>query len=87
MNIEVAGKKLTNVGKINVLLGKNGSGKSSLLRTLEQNKQQLSHFGSARYITPERGGQLTYEGGIETTIASSPGWADDVRRRDRKSVV
>lgn len=83
MNIEVAGKKLTNVGKINVLLGKNGSGKSSLLRILEQSKQQLPHFGSARYITPERGGQLTYEGGIETTIATSPGWADDVRRSNR----
>jgi ABC-type multidrug transport system ATPase subunit len=83
MDIEAAGKKLTNLAKINVLLGKNGSGKSTLLRTFEQNKQSLPNFGSARYITPERGGQLTYEGSIETTLAQNPEWGDNVRRSNR----
>jgi energy-coupling factor transporter ATP-binding protein EcfA2 len=83
MDIEIGGQKLTNLAKINILLGKNGSGKSTLLRTLERDKQGLPDFGSGRYITPERGGQLTYEGGIETTIAQNPDWADTVRRNNR----
>lgn len=83
MNITVSGKKLLNLGKINVLLGKNGAGKSTLLRTIEQQKNTLPQFGTARYITPERGGELTYQGNLETNIAQNPTWGDDVRRNNR----
>jgi DNA repair exonuclease SbcCD ATPase subunit len=83
MDIEIADKKLVNVAKINVLLGKNGSGKSTLLRIFDQNKEKLPNFGSARYITPERGGQLTYEGTIETNLAQNLHWGDSVRRNNR----
>ncbi|MGJ4956271.1 AAA family ATPase [Bradyrhizobium sp. HKCCYLRH2015] len=83
MDIVVAEKKLTGLSKINVLLGKNGTGKSTLLRTFEQHRDALPNVGSARYITPERGGQLAYDGGIETTLANNPGWADNVRRTNR----
>jgi predicted ATPase len=60
MDIEAGGQKLSNLAKINVLLGKNGSGKSTVLRSLEQNGPSLPAFGMARYITPERGGQLSH---------------------------
>lgn len=83
MDIQVAGRTLTNVGKINVLLGKNGSGKSTLLRKLEEGKQLLPNAGSARYITPERGGNLAFDGGLETTMLQNPGWADGARRVNR----
>lgn len=83
MDIEVGGQKFTNITKINVLLGKNGTGKSTLLRNFEQNKHQLPNFGTARYITPERGGELLYAGNIETNIANNPTWSDDVRRNNR----
>jgi ABC-type molybdenum transport system ATPase subunit/photorepair protein PhrA len=83
MDIEAGGQKLSNLAKINVLLGKNGSGKSTVLRSLEQNGPSLPAFGMARYITPERGGQLTYDGGIETTIAQNPEWSASVRRNNR----
>jgi predicted ATP-dependent endonuclease of OLD family len=83
MDIEAGARKLSNLSKINVLLGKNGSGKSTVLRILEQGKSSLPNVGIARYITPERGGQLTYDGGIETTIAQNPGWSDNVRRSNR----
>jgi predicted ATPase len=66
MDVEVNGRKLKNLTKINVLLGKNGTGKSVLLRHFEQHKKNLPDFGTARYITPERGGELVYEGGVET---------------------
>lgn len=82
MDIEAAGQKFLNLAKINVLLGKNGTGKSTLLRTFEQNKEALPDFGSARYITPERGGELVYEGNIESS-AQNPNWSDNVRRNNR----
>jgi len=83
MDIEAGGWKFSNLAKINVLLGKNGSGKSTALRILEQYKSSLPNVGAARYITPERGGQLTYDGNIETTIAQNPDWSDSIRRNNR----
>lgn len=83
MDIETTRNKLSNLAKINVLLGKNGSGKSTLLREFEQNRKTLPNLGTARYITPERGGLLTYEGGIETSLARNPTWGDEVRRNNR----
>ena len=38
MDIEAGGQRLLNLAKVNVLLGKNGSGKSTTLRKLDQNK-------------------------------------------------
>lgn len=83
MDIEVGGRKLSNLAKINVLLGKNGSGKSTILRALDQNKSSLPDVGATRYITPERGGQLTYDAGIDTNVTQNPNWADDIRRSNR----
>jgi ABC-type multidrug transport system ATPase subunit len=83
MDIEFPDKKVTNLAKINVLLGKNGSGKSSLLRTFDQSKHLLPNIGIARYITPERGGELTYLGQLETNESGSPGWGDNARRSNR----
>ncbi len=83
MNITISNQTISNVGKINVLLGKNGSGKSTLLRRLEQEKHSLPDVGFARYITPERGGDLIYQGHLETNIAQDPNWADNVRRNNR----
>ncbi|WP_271576713.1 AAA family ATPase [Bradyrhizobium sp. CCBAU 11361] len=72
MDIDIDGKKLSNLSKINVLLGKNGAGKSSLLRHFDERKRQLPEFGQGRYITPERGGQLIYQGNIETNMLQDP---------------
>lgn len=69
--------------KINVLLGKNGCGKSSALKALEQQLRGQAHVGAVRYITPERGGQLQYEPGIEHNITSNINWLSDTRRVNR----
>jgi ABC-type Mn2+/Zn2+ transport system ATPase subunit len=83
MDMHQGARKLLNLAKINVLLGKNGSGKSTLLREYEQNKQNLPNLGIARYITPERGGELSYIGQLETNESNQPGWGDVVRRSNR----
>jgi energy-coupling factor transporter ATP-binding protein EcfA2 len=83
MDIEAEGKAFRNVTKINILLGKNGSGKSTFLRHFDQYKDRLPNMGNVRYITPERGGELQYQGHIETSLANSPSWGSDVRRSNR----
>lgn len=72
-------RALLGLGKINVLLAKNGAGKSFLLRTFEQ---QYRHQGVVSYITPERGGELAVQGGIEDN-RRNPDWMPQVRRRNR----
>ncbi len=61
-----------------VLLGKNGAGKSTLLRSIDS-KGELN----TRYITPERGGELKYEPSIDQSMATSEGWLDKTRRKNR----
>ncbi len=36
-----------------------------------------------RYITPERGGELTYDGNIETNRSNNPQWMTNTRRTNR----
>ena len=36
-----------------------------------------------RYVTPERGGKLTYEGHIETNQANNPNWLAQTRRQNQ----
>jgi len=83
--IKVDGYTLNNLNKINIVLGKNGCGKSRMLRQIEQNlarKQQAMHY-RARYITPERGGTLAYEAGVEGNIAQNNIWLFETRRKNQ----
>jgi len=80
----VNGYTLKNLNKINILLGKNGSGKSHLLRQVESGlSSKTDIFGKTKYITPERGGSLVYEAGIEQNTISNPSWLSDTRRKNQ----
>lgn len=83
----VGGYNLTNLGKINVILGKNGCGKSTLLKNLESNiaNNRGEEWGITKYITPERGGILTYDAGIEQNITNNSTWLPDTRRVNQYS--
>ncbi|WP_162178909.1 AAA family ATPase [Thioclava atlantica] len=75
------GNSIAGYRKINVILGKNGSGKSTLLRLMDS---RLSGKDACiRYITPERGGELTYDGNIETNRSHNPNWMTNTRRKNR----
>jgi len=50
---------LKNLNKITVLFGKNGSGKSQLLRTLKNTDRNKYH-----YVSPERSGEISHDVGI-----------------------
>lgn len=84
MDIENAGPfTLNGLEKINVILGKNGCGKSFLLKAVEQNLRGREGFGKIRYISPERGGLLRYDPNIEQTIGQNSNWLNDTRRRNQ----
>jgi hypothetical protein len=51
---------VTNLNTINVIVGKNGCGKSSILKAIENvPMEDIESWGVRRYITPERGGTAT----------------------------
>lgn len=83
--LDVNGYCLKNLGKINIILGKNGSGKSILLKEIEKGISIDSRYGKIKYITPERGGTLIYEPNIERSIVSDMKWLTDTRRNNQLS--
>lgn len=79
----LGGYNLRNLGKLNILLGKNGCGKSRLLKQVEQGLRGRADFGALRYISPERAGMLQYEANIEQSMTTSPTWLADTRRQNQ----
>ena len=77
------GLSVANASNLNVILGKNGCGKSYLLKELERKLQHLPGAKAIRYISPERGGVMKYEPNIDASIMSSPQWMSDVRRTNQ----
>jgi len=69
--------RLHGLGRINVLLGKNGSGKSQVMRDLHS--QRKSATGRSHYITPERGGKIAPDMNLLINSRSTAGWADTQR--------
>lgn len=81
---KINGYTLKNLNKINIVLGKNGCGKSTMLRRLEQGIiSQPQTFGKSKYITPERGGTLIYTAGIEENIVRDINWMPGQRRKNQ----
>jgi len=64
--------------RFTVLIGKNGAGKSSLLRTLSSGVNS-----SIKYVSPERGGTLKYDPNVDNNIASNPDWTRQTRQTNR----
>jgi energy-coupling factor transporter ATP-binding protein EcfA2 len=74
--------RLTNLSKINILLGKNGCGKSSLLKKVEE-VLKGNKDGEVNYVTPERGGSLSYNSGVEQNSANDENWASSQKRANQ----
>jgi ABC-type cobalamin/Fe3+-siderophores transport system ATPase subunit len=73
---------ISGFGRVNVLLGKNGCGKSTALRAIHQavdEHSQGAQWALAKYITPERSGSLDYDPNIENNISNNPNWLATTR--------
>lgn len=75
---------LQQLNRINVILGRNGSGKSRFLRFLDERMTGKDEY-RVRYVTPERAGVFRREGSVETNIANNPTWATHTRRSNQAS--
>ncbi len=76
--------ELNGIKCINVILGRNGAGKSRFLRAIDQHLALNPEY-RVSYVTPERSGFFRRDGGVETNISSSPNWAKSVRRANQLS--
>ena len=77
--IGVGGYELTGLDAMNVVLGRNGCGKSTLLRALKT----VDGFHSVEYVTPERGGMLTYNPGIDQSMSANESWLQGTRAKNQ----
>lgn len=77
------GFSLKEVNRVNIILGKNGCGKSYLLKEVEKAFRALPNIGQVRYVSPERAGFLQYEPSIDQNISSNPNWLTEIRRRNQ----
>jgi len=79
------GYNLNNLDKVNIILGKNGSGKSIALKKVEQSLANDVTIGTAKYISPERGGDLRYDASVDTNLSQNPTWLSNQLRKNQFS--
>lgn len=75
--INTSNYSLTNLTNINIMLGKNGCGKSTILRDITEMIFNDTLIG---YISPQRGGLLHYNPGVESTMRNNHGWQEQSRK-------
>jgi len=80
---DIRGFNVFGLGKTNVLLGKNGCGKSHFLKNFEEGIAGKQEIGKVRYLSPERGGILHYEANIDQNIGNNAQWLADDRRKNQ----
>jgi energy-coupling factor transporter ATP-binding protein EcfA2 len=73
---------LRNVNRINIVLGRNGAGKSRLLRSLDKWMAKDGQY-RVRYVSPERAGIFNRDANVETNMVGNPDWAINVRRANQ----
>jgi predicted ATPase len=73
--LDIDGYSLKNLNNINIVLGKNGCGKSIMLRSVNKKvSTEPGVYGKSVYITPERGGFLIVDSGVEQRITNDDNW-------------
>ncbi len=86
--MDIANKTNTVVIKsasaFNLIVGRNGSGKSTFLRLLHSEKRNDANC-RCDTINPERGGHLIPDAGVENSMRSSPTWTFDTRNQNQSS--
>src|SRR5580693_7494686 len=80
--ISVVGATIRGLSNINVILGRNGSGKSRFLRSLDSALGRNAEF-NVRYISPERGGVFKRDANIQNAVEQSADWLRSARSRNQ----
>lgn len=69
--------KLENCTSLNIILGRNGAGKSRFLRAISEKARQDT--SRTFYISPERAGVFRRDANIMTNVEHNPSYLEDVR--------
>lgn len=79
--IELTGQsaQLAGLNNVNIIMGRNGAGKSRFLRDIEENCNRNKNNFHIRYISPERAGSFKRDGNVLTSMSSDPDWLRAVR--------
>jgi hypothetical protein len=75
--------ELVNISNVNIILGRNGAGKSRFLRELDTTLSGNSTNYNVRYISPERAGVFRRDGNIQNNMENNHSWLRDTRRRNQ----
>ncbi|GEO99032.1 AAA family ATPase [Methylobacterium haplocladii] len=70
---------LANLNNINVIMGRNGAGKSRFLRDIEELTSRSKQTFYVRYISPERAGSFKRDGNILTNMSNNTDWLRQTR--------
>jgi ABC-type branched-subunit amino acid transport system ATPase component len=83
INELIAGNtRLQNLNNINIIMGRNGSGKSRFLRSLEA-KYRDDAGTYVRYVSPERAGTFRRDGNVLTNMSNNPNWLSQTRSNNQ----
>ena len=77
--------QLTGLQNINVIVGRNGAGKSRFLRDLDSTIRHSAIEFYIRYVSPERAGSFKRDGNIMTNMSNNPNWIRVVRSKNQVS--
>ena len=80
--LEIGDVRAEGLKNINILLGKNGAGKSRFLRSIDEHVSNNDEY-FIRYISPERAGVFKRNGGVMTNMENDPNWLVSVRRMNQ----
>lgn len=75
--------ELKGLRRINVILGRNGAGKSQLLRALDAEMATKSQAYRVSYVTPERAGTFQRDANVESNTTNLADWATTTRRANQ----
>ncbi|MFO5761062.1 hypothetical protein [Klebsiella pneumoniae] len=77
--------RLYGLNNINIIMGRNGAGKSRFLRDIEQTISQNKQQFYVRYVSPERAGSFKRDGTILTNMSDNPEWLRHTRAVNQAS--
>jgi ATPase subunit of ABC transporter with duplicated ATPase domains len=66
--------RLDGLNNINIVMGRNGTGKSRFLRDIEETINQDKSTFYVRYVSPERAGSFMRDGIVLTNMSNNPDW-------------
>lgn len=76
---------LSGLNNINIIMGRNGAGKSRFLRDIEEMASRSKQQFHVRYVSPERAGSFKRDGNVLTNMSNNSEWLRHTRAVNQAS--